>query len=251
MSQLRASFCSSLMGMTLCFFFFPVWEQRGVWAQSGAEDTELKDRPARIRNKVTPNFPLILRMSEYNRGFAKVIFLVDITGRSYDFVLIEASHPLFGEETLRTLKLWQIEPAIVDGQIHPSRHIVDVNFRNEGVVIEKRIDEMILTMVTPDSSGGTHYLIPELKELDRIPVCLEKESPVLPAGLEPNEAKGLVKIEFFIDEKGTVRAPGILMSPHDALADAAFTAVVNWKFEPPLKDGKPVAVRAVQSFFFE
>ncbi len=234
--------------MAASLSLFPVL-QSNLPAETGTK--ELKDHPLKIRNKVIPNFPSTLRYSSYYKGFAKVVFMVDKSGQSYDFLIIETTHPLFGEVALSALQQWQVEPAIVDGRIQPSRHTVDVKFRNEGVVIEKSIDQVIQSMISPDSPAGTHYRVSELKELDRIPNFLTRISPILPAGLEPGKTSGQVKLEFYIDEKGKVRAPGVLESPNDILADAAITAVVNWQFEPPLKDGKPVVARAIQRFFFE
>ncbi len=239
------SFCRSI---ALCLLLFQAL-QRNLQAQTGVD--ELKDRPLRIRNKVKPDFPAALRNSHYYQGFAKVVFMVDTSGRSYDFILIEATHPLFGVEAISALQRWQVEPAIIDSRINPSRHTVEVKFRNVGLAIEKRLGGGIPTREKPDSSVGTYYHTFDLNELDRIPKYLAKDSPVLPTGIEPAEMRGLVKIEFFIDEKGKVRAPGVLMSTNDRLDDAAITAVVNWQFEPPLKDGKPVVARAVQSFLFE
>ena len=53
---------------------------------------------------------------------------------------------------------------------------------------------------------------------------------------------GMVIVETVITEEGVVDDIQVLDSPDDRLSAAAVEAIQQWKFEPALCDGKPVAV---------
>ena len=201
--------------------------------------------------KVTPEFPAELRNTPHYRGFAKVVFMVDEAGQSYDFILLESTHPRFGENALEGLKKWRVTPPIVDGEPRPTRHTVKVEFSQKGpVLIERALGEIDNEVAeVPDSS--LHFRISELADLDRLPRRIETAVANLPESLSKDEATGIVRIEFFIDEEGRVRAPGVLFSTNDGLEDSAVTTVSNWRFEPPSRAGNPVMVRAVQTIRFK
>jgi hypothetical protein len=57
-------------------------------------------------------------------------------------------------------------------------------------------------------------------------------------------------LEFIIDEKGTPRMPVLVSSTDIDFAVTAADALSHWRFTPPLRDGKPVAVRVRQEFVF-
>jgi TonB family protein len=61
---------------------------------------------------------------------------------------------------------------------------------------------------------------------------------------------GTVIVDFFIDENGKLRMPAIQRADHDELASLAVAAMLQWKFEPPTRQGVPVLVRAKQVFHF-
>jgi TonB family protein len=73
---------------------------------------------------------------------------------------------------------------------------------------------------------------------------------VPPATKPGNEAHD-VTVEFYIDEQGRVRMAAV---PREAADDiysaAAVAAVEQWRFEPPLRKGKPVLVLVEQLFRF-
>ena len=67
------------------------------------------------------------------------------------------------------------------------------------------------------------------------------------AGMQPEEARkakicGVVLLETIIDEKGNITDVYILKGLPMGLADAAVTAVKQWRFEQATLNGKPVAV---------
>jgi TonB family protein len=81
--------------------------------------------------------------------------------------------------------------------------------------------------------------------LNDIAVSLPKpESPADAKG-----AKGTVTIEVMVNEKGEVVASSAVSGPQP-LWSAAAAAARKAKFDPPLKDGKPVKIAGVLKFDF-
>jgi len=213
-------------------------------AQSKTDTSEV---PAVKIVKVKPVFPEGLRNTLYYEGFAKVVFMVDEAGNNHDFILLEATHPLFGETALEALRNWKVTPPIVNGQPSPTRHTVTVKFSQQGpVLIDRPIGE---TSRSGERSQNRplHYRVCGLGDLDQMPKRIETVVPVLPKGLSADAASGIARIQFFIDKEGRVRAPEVLFSSSDVIADAAIEAISNWRFEPPRKNGDPVVVQAVQT----
>jgi TonB family protein len=66
-----------------------------------------------------------------------------------------------------------------------------------------------------------------------------------------SEKAHTVTVEFYIDEQGNVRMAAVPReSAGDIYAAAAVAAVEQWRFEPPLRKGRPVLVLAQQEFNF-
>lgn len=82
--------------------------------------------------------------------------------------------------------------------------------------------------------------------LNDIAVSLPKpEYPVDAKG-----AKGTVTVEVMVNEKGEVTASSVVSGPQP-LWSAAATAARKVKFDPPLKDGKPVKIAGVLNYDFD
>jgi TonB family protein len=220
-------------------------------AQSATDTPEISsNRPVQI-SKVKPEFPYELRNTVYHRGFARVVFMVDEAGNSYDFVLLEATHPLFGTRALEALSKWKVTPPIVDGQPCPTRHVITVEFsQEEPVIIDRPIGETGRSGERIQNRS-LYYRVCGLGDLDRLPRRIETVDPVLPEGVSADAASGIARMVFFIDKEGRVRAPDVLFSTNDVIANAAITAIPEWRFEPPIKKGDPVVVRAVQTIHFK
>ena len=177
--------------------------------------------------------------------------MVDDAGNSYDFILLEATHPLFGAKALEALRKWKVTPPIIDGQPCPTRHLITVEFaQQEPVIFDRPIGE---TDGRDERSQNRsfYYRVCGLGDLDQLPRRIETIVPVLPEDVSADAASGTVRMLFFIDKDGRVRAPEVLFSSSDVIADAAIAAVSDWRFEPPLKNGNPVVVEAVQTIRFK
>lgn len=90
----------------------------------------------------------------------------------------------------------------------------------------------------PLDSGPT-----EARRLDVAPRPLHITDPIYPAELWAARTKGDVTVQFIVLDDGTVDDCQIVTSDHPAFAAAATEALQQWRFQPGVKDGKPVATR--------
>ena len=54
---------------------------------------------------------------------------------------------------------------------------------------------------------------------------------------------GTTEVEFIIDREGVVHLPRIVSASEPEFGCSAATAVVRWRFAPPIKAGEPVDAR--------
>jgi len=77
----------------------------------------------------------------------------------------------------------------------------------------------------------------------RAPLKLVDVKPVYPASMRDAGKEGVVPIQAFIAENGSVRSARVLTAQvHPDFARAALEAVQQWRFQPTLLNGEPVEV---------
>lgn len=90
------------------------------------------------------------------------------------------------------------------------------------------------------SSGVDIELVP----LVRVP-------PSYPRRAARRQVEGFVKVEFTIAKDGSVQNPSVIDSAPSRIFDrAALQAIVQWKFKPRTRAGKPIVSRASQRIDF-
>jgi len=195
-------------------------------------------------------YPFSMTLSGILSGEARVVISVDATGQLNDALVVGYTHAAFADAAVKALKRWTFEPARVHGAARASRAHVLFTFKNDSGVMVQSLPGM--TDATALRSGGARYiyLACQLRDLDRIPIPVQVVPPT-PAKSGLHGAKRTVTVEFYIDEEGRVRGPAIdREEPDDAYAAAAVAAVEQWRFEPPVRKGRPVLVLARQDFNF-
>jgi len=82
-----------------------------------------------------------------------------------------------------------------------------------------------------------------LAEIDQEPRLVFSTLPIYPTEMRGKKVEGVVSVIFVVDENGRVQHAKIEKSNHSAFEKPALDAVRQWKFEPGLKGGQPVACR--------
>ena len=92
--------------------------------------------------------------------------------------------------------------------------------------------------------GGSIAIARELTPLVRIP-------PEYPMSARAKEIEGYVIVRFTVTETGAVADPEVLRSVPPGVFDrAARRAVIRWKYQPQLQDGKPISVKSYTRLTF-
>ena len=92
---------------------------------------------------------------------------------------------------------------------------------------------------SPLSAGG------QLKE----PRLLSGAAPEYPLLARQEHVEGDVVVGIVVDENGDVSDVKAVSGPV-SLRQAALSALLRWKYEPPRREGQPVAVQAIVTIRF-
>ena len=76
---------------------------------------------------------------------------------------------------------------------------------------------------------------------DKVGRPLERVAPVYPPAALRQALTGKVTAWVYVSAEGRVTRVRIRKSSHELFSDAAETALLQWKWQPALKDGKPIA----------
>jgi TonB family protein len=82
------------------------------------------------------------------------------------------------------------------------------------------------------------------------PVVIEKVNPKYPSDARDEKVMGMVIVETVLTEEGLVEEVQVLESVDERLSKVAVDAIRQWRFEPALCDGEPVAVYYNVTFNF-
>ena len=103
--------------------------------------------------------------------------------------------------------------------------------------------------VTPDSISQMRIF--ELRDLDNDPRRIFAARPVYPFQFKREGIEGWVRLIIIVDEKGNVIEAKLQRSSHKEFVKPALDAILQWKFEPGTKNGRPVRVRRIQPISFK
>ena len=102
------------------------------------------------------------------------------------------------------------------------------------------VDEQNKANITGDNAVTGHPY--KLAEIDQAPKILFNIPPKYPLSAKNDKIEGKVVLQFVIDSLGYPREPKVLSAEPEGVFDqAALDAVVEYRFQPAQKDGKPVA----------
>ncbi|EDY83886.1 hypothetical protein VDG1235_3513 [Verrucomicrobiia bacterium DG1235] len=208
-----------------------------------------------IHESKDPIFPMTLRRKGYDEGTAIFAIYVNQFGELADYLLLEASHLDFAEAVERVLPDWEYSVPLLGGETAAIVSTVKVKFkRGSGVVYETSGYENIQTQLGTFTDYEDAYRTYTPKELDSILIPTHIEKPAF--HVELLEDRNLVNavFEFYIDTDGNVRIPTLREADDEVderLLIIAQEALLQWKFEPPRRNGVPVVARTALPFRFK
>lgn len=214
-------------------------------AEEGGERTRDGSGKAAVLTAVNVVYPFELALAG-TPGNARIDFVVTPEGRPTDVQVVEASDPRFGAALRAMVEACRFEPAAGGAGAGGSRMTRAQEFSplalylplNDGT---RRV--MGLLRSAPDK-------IHPFSQLDVKPKALYQPAPVFPLSRDLARLSGEAEIEFFIDTTGRVQLPRVVAATTPELGWAAATAVQQWFFDVPQKNGKPAVARTVVPIAF-
>ncbi|PTY03154.1 hypothetical protein DB347_21985 [Opitutaceae bacterium EW11] len=184
-------------------------------------------------------------------GQATVLIQVDGAGQLMDTLVVSYTHPYYAEAIVNALKQWEYKPALKGGEPVVAR---------ARLVFQFDVKQQVLTFTRSDlaealwanAAGAPRDLrcVYTGKELDELPKPITVVQPLRIAPPDQAVPAGRVLIDFFIDETGKPRMPAAVRYDDERMAGSALQAIAQWRFTPPMRQGKPVTVQAQQWFEF-
>ena len=205
----------------------------------------------KIIQTVDVRFPESVDTRKVTTGAAELLINVDADGRLGDWLVVSFTRPAFADEAVRALKQWRYRPARVDGQAVGCRFLLTFSFTAKGKLVLTEATGLLDNFITGIIGLPTTRLLCRPQDLDRPVAPLQTVAPLDPAAFTQSPAGGHVLVDFYIDQDGRPRLPVIVSSTEDLYAKAAVNALAQWRFQPPTRTGRPVAMRVQQEFVFQ
>lgn len=186
------------------------------------------------KRKVAPVYPYDMLISGRS-GWAEASFIIDYAGRPLFANPKNASDPAFAKAVVAMIEASQYVPGRRDRHNVMSPVSERYQFLGESA-LDDNARRVLVTLRKGDHS------LPDVADLDDRPKAIQQTSPVYPRALKDDGLTGQAEIEFVIDREGRVLFPHIVSATHEDFGWAAATAVAQWRFQPPQKDGRNVDV---------
>ncbi|HEX2854726.1 MAG TPA: energy transducer TonB [Opitutaceae bacterium] len=238
-----------LRAFLICGLFASARAAEGPAATPAADGMGVQI-PFKIIRSVPINYPIVLLKEGVANGEARVLINISPEGKLVDTLVLAYTHLPFANAALTAIRQWRYEPAKLNGE--PVGTVADCSFEFnvDGILLVQRTGVPVYQKRDPFGDRFA-YKPQTLSGLDAIPAPVRVVRPVYPQEWEEQGMRGQVTIDFYIDEEGTVRMPSVASAVHPMLAATATAAVREWRFSPPLKQGRPVLTHCQQVFTFE
>ena len=197
------------------------------------------DKAPKLLNAAPAVYPREL-LERRVEGEAKVRFFIDKDGRVGDRVVVSSTQVEFVQATLAMLDATSFEPARAKGEATMSAMSISQKFVMTGnafIPVDAQTKK-VLSLLQDNKP------IPRVEGHDGLPKMRARKEPVFPSALVGKIDHGAAVVEFYIDTDGTALLPRAVSASAEEFGYAAVQAVSQWKFERPLKGGRPVLVRA-------
>jgi TonB family protein len=173
-----------------------------------------------VRNKVQPKYPQSAKDAHIS-GAVVLQAIIDETGVVQQLRLVSSPDKDLATSAMDAVRQWTYRPYLLNGNPTPVETTITVNFSFAGA-----------ELVRP--SGPT-------AQLDR-PVLLTQVDPVMPYQARQRfYSDGLVTLRVRVGSTGKIDAVQATTSPDPLLFNAAMDAVKQWRFQPAVQNGVPVA----------
>jgi TonB family protein len=209
------------------------------------------DRPLKVIQTTTSNFPVRPAAEGILEGQVRAVITVDAEGNFTDCLILSYTHSDFATEVLESLRVWDYEPARHRGQPVGTRADMTFLFQGKGMVFSGTASEVATAQVNRLFGSPPVSVVCHATELDQPLTTTKVVNPRHPGkALSPEHLAGTAVLDFYVDPEGRPRMPVAIRASHEQFAVAAIDALSEWRFTPPTRKGRPMAVRIRQEFVF-
>jgi len=209
-----------------------------------------------IKAKTLPRFPQSLKNEGYSSGTVNLIVEIDEFGELRDHIVSETTKKEFADAVERVIHTWDFDPPKWQDTSVPVITRIKVNFESHGDVVSFDLSSgLMYKMIGSGFMQDTHKqqnLVP-VNHLDALPSPIIVVNPLIPNELLADNLGTNGTFSFYIDQNGQVRMPALEKVDGEVdsrLLSAVQDALLQWKFDPPTANGKPVVVQVFQQFNF-
>jgi TonB family protein len=222
-----------------------------AWPGAAAGADFWDDRGVKVIQTVEMRFPPSLLLDGITEGQVRAVLEVDAEGALTDFLITGFTHPELAAELQRALSSFEFQAARQRGEPIGCRFETVFTFEARGAVISQSALGMARAQFRGTQAEPMVERLARMTELDEPLTVIHQVAPSHPGRkVSRSVASGTAQIDFYIDGHGRPRMPVVLRSSGDKFALAAIEALLQWRFAPPTREGRPVAVRVVQEFVF-
>jgi TonB family protein len=198
--------------------------------------------PASLR-KFDPVYPYE-QLVQGREGWGEVSFVVDHAGRAILTAPLGSNENAFSKSMTAMIEAAEFTPARKD-----KRAVLASSVQRYYFTPQSSLDQVATEVLTELRHPSGRML--KVADLDERPRAVQQRSPVYPRALKSDGLTGQAEIEFTVDRDGRVLFPKIVSSSHEDFGWAAATAVAQWKFNRPMRNGQPVDVRMTVPILFD
>lgn len=187
--------------------------------------------PPKARKQVPPQYPVA--MQRYGlRGAVAVVFEIDTDGSVRNPAIARSDNPAFDDHAIEAILKWKYDPATHDGQPVKTLAQQEIQFQMPGMMEQ---DAFVIEGRTDQSK-----LPPEL-QYDTAAKIRGVQVPVYPADLRQADTQGKARVAMLVDPQGRVAQVKVLEATRPEFGLALTAATEGFRFDPALKNGRPVA----------
>ncbi len=197
-----------------------------------------------------PQLPLALVQGGLRK--ARIVIAVDVAadGRLVDWLVVSATHEELIRPCTEAVAQWRFKPARYNGEPVPAQVSFTIDISQNGAVVSRTAFESAEHFIADLTGRQPDYTACPASEMDRPLVAITRLAPRYATEAAQSGITGRVRVQFYVDEQGTVRMPAVAPDADPYLSAAAVAAMRGWRFAPPTSRGRPVLVAAEQEFVF-
>jgi TonB family protein len=195
------------------------------------------DKPPQVVNSCFPVYPFEALQAKQAAKFV-VSMLVDPTGHVAQVKIAENPPEPFAGAARAMAAMWEFKPATkTDGTPCFALIGIALDFRHDGTgtsVVDDTVWEIFRELARPNPR------LVDAADLDAAPKEVTNRRVAYPVGLRAQGISGEAEVDFYIDREGDVQLPRVISATNAEFGHSAVLAAACWRFEPPLKDKRPV-----------